>query len=324
MNAQSLSNASEPLVSVAITSFNSAPYLARAIDSVLRQEAAFSIEIVLGDDCSTDGTVEVMRGFGERYPDVVRVLERHSKLGMQRNYLSTFDHCRGKYIAWLDADDYWTDTGKLQMQVSALESEPGVSVCAHFVQRVSSSEGVIFEKCPALSPGRYTLADIIRTNFVPSPSIVFRNGVHHNVLPAFLDLPGIVDWPILVHLALEGDVLLLDKVMADYVLTPGSAYMSKGALYQEQLDLAVCDYMAGLLPGKWQRAVRASRGLRYEAISYHLLQLGRVQEAREAARKAFQSPDAIDNLFGKTKTLLVAEIAAWVSEFRGKSGKRVL
>lgn len=308
LNKREASGESLPLVSVAVTAFHSERWLPRAIDSVLQQQTAFAFEIVIGDDCSTDGTVDVMLAYQEQFPEIISALERSTRLGMQRNYFDTFEHCRGKYIAWLDADDYWTDPNKLALQVSLLQSDPTVSVCGHFVRQVKFTDEVVLERSPTMAPGRYSLDSIIRENFIPSPSIMFRNGVQRDLPPEFFDLRGIVDWPILVQSALVGDIVLLDDIMADYVLTPGSAYMSKSPLHQESLDLEFCEYMGRTLPSRWQRAVRAARGKRYEAISYHLAKAANFTEARRAALKAFRVPDLRDNAFSKSKTLMVAGV----------------
>src|SRR5580704_10131899 len=91
-------NASLPLVSVSMTAYNSEKWLPRALDSVLLQRTSFPIEIVIGDDCSTDGTIAAARSYRERHPALIRVLERSKNIGMQRNYYDTCEHCRGKYI----------------------------------------------------------------------------------------------------------------------------------------------------------------------------------------------------------------------------------
>ena len=70
-----------PVVSVSITAYNSATWLPRALDSVLKQRATFPIEIVIGDDCSQDATVSVAHSYREKYPDVIRVLERSKNVG---------------------------------------------------------------------------------------------------------------------------------------------------------------------------------------------------------------------------------------------------
>ena len=121
-----------PLVSVAMTAFNSEKWIARALDSALLQSTNFPFEIVIGDDFSKDETLSIARSYQEQNPGVVRVLSRSENLGMQRNFYDTFEQCRGKYIAWLDADDYWTYPEKLAIQAHLLESDPSVNVCGQF------------------------------------------------------------------------------------------------------------------------------------------------------------------------------------------------
>jgi glycosyltransferase involved in cell wall biosynthesis len=297
-----------PLVSICMTSYNSAEWLPRAVRSIFEQQTAFSFELVIGDDFSTDDTAIVLRSLQAQHPERIRVLNRVAKLGMQRNYYDVFEHCRGKYIAWLDADDYWTDPNKLSAQVAALEADDSISACGHFVRQVSSTGEVVRQRCPSMSPGRYGLADIIAENFIPSPSIMFRNGVHRAAPPSFFALSGLVDWPVLLQSALVGDLLLLDGVMADYVLTPGSAYMSKGPLYQDSIDLEFYREMRLMLPAKWHRSIRAAEGRRYEVIARHLVRLGKLDQARAAARQALRVPHVMDNIVSKVKASITVEV----------------
>src|SRR5260370_42465128 len=133
-----LATCSNPLVSVAMTAFNSENWLARAIDSAINQQTAFPIEIVIADDCSTDATLRVAHSYRERYPTVIRVIARSRNIGIQRNYYEAFEQCRGKYIAWVDSDDFWTDPDKLTIHVQTLESDPSRNVAGHFVRSVST------------------------------------------------------------------------------------------------------------------------------------------------------------------------------------------
>lgn len=299
-----------PLVSVAMTAYNSAAWLPRSISSVFEQQTSFDFELVLGDDCSTDDTRAVLSAMQQRYGPRLRILPRSLKLGMQRNYFDVFEQCRGRFIAWLDADDYWTDGRKLELQVQALARDPSLSVCGHFVRHITST-GHVTEHCrPKMEAGRYGLADIIAGNFIPSTSIMFHNGLHRSLPPSFFELTGMVDWPILLQAARNGGILLLDRVMADYVLHPGSAYQGKGPLYQDGCDLEFYEWLAPTLPPQWQRSIRAARGMRHCAISYHLLRDGRIREGRQAAYRALCEPDVFDNVSTKLKSLASVESTA--------------
>jgi glycosyltransferase involved in cell wall biosynthesis len=302
-----------PLVSVSITAFNAETWLARALDSVLRQQLDFPIEIVIADDCSQDSTLRIAHCYRERHPELIRVLERSRNLGIQRNTYETLNECRGKYIAWLDSDDYWTDPEKLSNQVKVLEADPTISVCSHFVRWVTPQGEVKREKYPSLPAGRVGLEEVIRHNFLPTPSVVFRNGIQRGLPPWYFELESLSDWPIWVLAALQGDAVLLDRVMADYMLAPGSSMTSRGELFWCRMDAEFYEKIESILPGRWHRLVRAEKGRRYESMAYLLRKQGDFTASRVAALKAFRSPSLLDNVGSKTKALLasIARESEW-------------
>ena len=116
--------AKEPLVSAKMITYNHEPYIAQAIEGVLIQETDFPIELVIGEDCSTDRTREIVMEYQKKYPDLIRVLISEENVGATKNVLRTERACRGKYVAFCDGDDYWHHPKKLQMQVDYLEAHP--------------------------------------------------------------------------------------------------------------------------------------------------------------------------------------------------------
>jgi glycosyltransferase involved in cell wall biosynthesis len=305
-----------PVVSVAMTTYNSAKYLSRSLDSILRQQTDFPIEIVIGDDCSKDSTVELACIYQQQHPGIINLIARPKNLGICQNYYATFEACRGKYIAWLDADDYWTDPEKLSIQVRTLESDPAINVCCHFVRWVTPDGAVQREKFPSISPGRYGISEIIRHNFLASPSVMFRNGLHRRLPDWYYDIAPTTDWPLYVLAALSGDIVLLDRVMADYMLTPGSAFMGQGGLFWYKENARFYEHIVSVLPPEWQRVARAEQGKRYESLAYWLRKQGDFAGSREAAFKAFRSPSLTDNLGSKTASLLAAVVREAESKFR--------
>jgi glycosyltransferase involved in cell wall biosynthesis len=305
-----------PVVSVAMTAYNSARWLSRALDSVLNQRTNFPVEIVVGDDCSQDETVDIARSYKERHPNVIKILERPANIGIQRNYYETFEHCSGKFIAWLDADDFWTDPEKLAFQVNAMEPDTSIKACCHRVRWVTPVGEVKRERYPSFAPGRYGLSEILRNNFVPSPSIMFRNGIQRELPAWYLDFAYMTDWPVLVVAALSGDILLLDRVMADYTLTPGSSFTGKGLLYEYEMDAKFYELIEGVVPSKWHRLARSEKGKRYEWVAYFRRKQGDFTASRQAAIKGFRSPFILDNCRSKTKSLIAAFVREMEWRFR--------
>jgi glycosyltransferase involved in cell wall biosynthesis len=114
----------EPLVSVKMITYNHAPYIAQAIEGVLQQKTDFPFELVIGEDCSTDGAREIVFEYQEKYPDIIRVITSDKNVGAKKNNYRTSQACRGKYVAFCEGDDYWHHPSKLQKQVDYLENHP--------------------------------------------------------------------------------------------------------------------------------------------------------------------------------------------------------
>ena len=114
----------EPLVSVKMITYNHAPYIGQAIEGVLQQRVNFPIELVIGEDCSTDGTREIVLEYQKKYPDIIRIITSDKNVGARKNGSRTTKACRGKYVAFCEGDDYWQHPDKLQKQADYLENHP--------------------------------------------------------------------------------------------------------------------------------------------------------------------------------------------------------
>jgi glycosyltransferase involved in cell wall biosynthesis len=115
---------SAPVVSVKTITYNHAPYIKQCMDGVLMQKTNFKFEFIIGEDCSTDGTREIVKEYAEKYPDIIKLITSDSNVGAGGNSKRTYDACTGKYIAFCEGDDYWIDPYKLQKQVDFLEANP--------------------------------------------------------------------------------------------------------------------------------------------------------------------------------------------------------
>ena len=116
------------LLSVCLVTFNHEFFIEKVIESVVNQATSFFFELVIGEDCSTDKTREICEKYEEKYPEIIRLLPSEKNLGLKENFLRTFKECNGKYIAYLEGDDYWLSIDKLQKQVDILEADPLVSL----------------------------------------------------------------------------------------------------------------------------------------------------------------------------------------------------
>lgn len=123
-----------PVVSVHMVTYNHEPYIRQAIEGVLSQKTDFEFELVIGEDCSTDRTLEICLDYQRRFPEKVRVITGERNLYRNPcpegdNWRRNLAHCRGEYIAICEGDDYWIDPLKLQKQADAMRSHKTVSLC---------------------------------------------------------------------------------------------------------------------------------------------------------------------------------------------------
>lgn len=126
-----VSDKSYILVSIVCITYNHEPYLRQALDGFLMQKTSFAYEIILAEDCSTDGTRKICEEYAAKYPDIIHYIYRDHNVGYNENEYEAMCAAKGKYIAYCEGDDYWTILDKLQKQVDFLESHPEYSVCWH-------------------------------------------------------------------------------------------------------------------------------------------------------------------------------------------------
>lgn len=112
------------MVSICCVTHNHEKSINRAIESFLMQKTNFEFDIVIGDDCSTDNTLEILKSYRDRYPDKIKLIAAPGNVGTINNLIGCMSLCKGKYVAFCGGDDYWPDPCKLQNQFDFLEQNP--------------------------------------------------------------------------------------------------------------------------------------------------------------------------------------------------------
>lgn len=123
------------VVSVIVITYGQEKYIKQALDSITMQKTNFKFEIIVGNDCSPDNTIEVLKNYKSSGNYVMNIINREENIGATKNLYLCIKEAKGKYIAFLEGDDYWTDEYKLQKQFDFLENEENkkyVGVAADF------------------------------------------------------------------------------------------------------------------------------------------------------------------------------------------------
>jgi glycosyltransferase involved in cell wall biosynthesis len=223
-----------PEVSVYIQTYQQLAYIRDAIEGVLAQRAPFEFEIVIADDCSTDGTRAVLAEYRDHHPELIRLLLPKQNLGPTEIFRRSAAVLRGHYVAWLDGDDYWTDPEKLVRQVQALRAQPDWAGCFHdatvrHVDGGAPDRAYVSEELR----GPLGFADLLRSNPVPSLSVMARGELVRN-LPRWTWEGLWSDWLSLLAIAQHGDFGYLPEQLGVYRVH--SAGISSGLSRTEQLE----------------------------------------------------------------------------------------
>ncbi|GLQ96683.1 glycosyltransferase [Dyella mobilis] len=129
-----------PLISVCIVTYNQESYIRQCVESVLAQGPDVSLEILVGDDCSSDRTGSIVKELADLHPGVIRYVRNASRLGPSENIQAVLARVKGEFVAHLDGDDYWLP-GKLKKQLAFLESNPGCAAVYTNAFTVNESGG---------------------------------------------------------------------------------------------------------------------------------------------------------------------------------------
>ena len=236
-----------PEVSVLMIAYNVERYIAQAVDSVLSQQLDFEYELVVGEDCSTDRTRDILVEYQERHPGRIRVLAREHNLGMNKNFVSTLEACRGAYIALLDSDDYWLSPVKLQRQVTMLRDDPRLAMAFHNTLVVYDDDQTEAHPFHVPRPRKVhertiparesTLDDLITGNFLQTGSVVFRSGACRELRQWIAHFPTF-DWPLHLLNARHGSIGYINEVLGVYRVRRDGVWSMNMSRYDRIEDVA--------------------------------------------------------------------------------------
>ena len=199
------------------------------LDSLLMQETTFPYEIIVGDDCSKDNTVSILKDYQNRYPDKIRLLLNSKNLGLNGkfNALNTFANAKGEYIAQFDGDDYLTSPHKLQKQVEMLDANPHYSASYHNAMAIYDDHSAPSHLVNELKKPEITVDDLIGEDelcYIATSSLMFRRqDFADHPDPEWTNLSTSGDIPRNIMLASRGPIGYIDEVMSVYRKNRGGA-----------------------------------------------------------------------------------------------------
>ena len=211
-----------PTVTVIVMTYNQKQYIRQAIDSILRQKTTFDFNIFVHDDCSDDGTQEILQEYRDRYPKKIYVYHQEKRRFLDDGFnMMIFNYVVPKihsnYVAYCDGDDYWCDDNKLQKQYDFLQQNPDYSMCFHSAYQLKNNHDMS-SKWFILNDGDYEMKDFVNDKpgiKVATSSIFLRTDAFRDFSNWRKSYP-VEDVPMYMTAALHGKIRCLSDIMCVY------------------------------------------------------------------------------------------------------------
>lgn len=245
------------LVSICCVAYNHEKFIRKALEGFVNQKTNFNYEVLVHDDASTDGTAAIIKKFEEKYPSIIRpVYQRENQYQNGGRIIARFllPKAKGKYIAFCEGDDFWTDSNKLQMQVEALEKNIRCSVCFNLVELTDiegKGRGYVLPMKNRFAKGVISSAEYLAfvafpgvfqcMSFQLSGCMVRRQCLQefYEEDPAFRHAFDVGDLPLFLYMGLKGDAYYIDACMSCYRTQNPNSWAGR---IRESVDKEVSHY----------------------------------------------------------------------------------
>lgn len=243
-----------PKVSVCVITYNQAREIGPCLDSILNQDTNFEFEVIVGEDCSTDGTRTVVEAYSRQYPHLFRPIYHSQNLGGGcNNYRATHRAAKGEYIAHIDGDDLMHPR-KLQMQAEFLDEHPECSMVVHKAVYLDKSTGKTRIAPENDYPPTSTIYDLLKEHmFFVHSSKMYRKAA--NVTPSCIDESVFIDFELHVEHASTGMVGYINEALVTYQILPSSISRASGKRLSNLIDITHRGYSRAIELGADRRSI---------------------------------------------------------------------
>lgn len=218
-----MNSTQKPLLAIRTIVYNHKSYLRDYFEGVVMQKTNFPFVAVVHDDCSTDGSTEIIKEYADKYPDIIKpIFEKENQWHKHDGSLARIMNeaiaaTNAKYVAICEGDDYWTDPYKLQKQVDYMEAHSECAVCFHPVMVHDQQTGEEYQDTLTKVPQITTIHDLARlNNYIHTPSVMYRYNPKVSETMSQLGKLGVGDYLMSMLYAQHGNICKLPDYMAVY------------------------------------------------------------------------------------------------------------
>lgn len=243
-------------VTVVIVTYNHEKYIRKALESVICQETNFDFEVIVSEDCSSDATRDILMEYEREFEGRLSFIFSETNIHNMDVVTRAIRSARGKYIAFLDGDDYWVSKDKLQKQFDFMESHPDSAITYHDVVRVTEDGKAV--RVISGSPNRATIEDLIQGNFIPTGSCMTRRSAIADPPNWIRDLKS-GDWPYHLLAAQSGYIDYVGGLVAHYRIHGDAVWSTRPLIEQWVRSLSILMEVETHLGARYPEAFARSR-----------------------------------------------------------------
>jgi len=218
---------SQKKVSIVTITYNQEAIISRTIDAILSQKTNFDITLIIGEDCSTDNTLQIVLAYQKKHPDKIKVITSDTNVGIEKNYLRCYEASQTEYVAICDGDDFWIDPYKLQKQVDFFEKNKEYGLLGTMVKYYNATtKSYIKETKIDTDYKEYSFESIFIQNPLTASTVLFRGELLTQFLELYqknkTELKGFLDYSLWMFFSSKMKVGVLKDVTTAYTLSENS------------------------------------------------------------------------------------------------------
>lgn len=217
----------KPLLVIECCTYNHEPYIRQCLEGFVMQKTNFPFVAIVHDDASTDNTASIVRGYAERYPDIIKpIFETENQYSKHDGSIGRIVHgaedaTGAKYVAMCEGDDYWTDPLKLQMQVDFLETHPDYGLVHTGSKRYIQKEKVFREGFAADTD----FNRLLNANTINTLTVMYRRELFVDYI---IDIPYrsgwlMGDYPLWLYISHRSKIKFMPQITGVYRVLENSA-----------------------------------------------------------------------------------------------------
>lgn len=255
-------------LTIIIPAYNQEKYLRQSLDSVINQKVNFDYEIITSDDNSTDSSLQILKDYQSKYPQLIKIINNNKNIGLPKITHQMHSAAQGEYIAILDGDDYLTDQNRFQEQVDFLDKNKDYSAVAgntiiKYIDEIKEDSLIVEKPIPQF----HEIADfIMASTYFHTSAIMYRN-IYRGKVPEFLKHEfGRGDWLRTIMHAQHGKIGYIDKIVSVYRVHNGGIWSGLTSFKKFSRNLNSCYYFNKFLGYRYDNLFKKRIELFYTYI----------------------------------------------------------